>query len=322
MFSTFSTAQSKFNVMTKPDTSQYYYFGGGGGISYKSKNLINYITINTNLTNCLSIENNGNIIIAVGQGALYGIRLSTNKGISWSPQTTPVSLAGLSIKFNQNIFLFGMYFNTTSAVLLKSTDNNGTTPYTAIGATGFNEIECIDWNYTYDYWLVGTRSGMYRSNNANPTSTDWTSVYGGLVNGIKWNGSIWIGLKNAATNPVIKSVDGNVWVAGGNVPLSTNLDIGGSYAEWRFDYANGRWFICGKAATNPIYYSIDNGISWTNIITGSLVNTCYSIKYITQTSTWVCCGNTVIKSIDNGNTWSLCFPSTPINNTVFCVKYI
>jgi hypothetical protein len=202
-----------------------------------------------------------------------------------------------------------------------STGYNNFTIITPTASTN-KEILALEYNNTYDYWVGGGRGGIVRSFDGTPIDgNSWTLVNSsitGLV-GVKWNGNIWVGFSSNTYN-VCTSTDGNTWT--NNINTAFTLSPTGDWGH-DIDFANGKWIIGGSKGTNgnSMFYSLDNANTWLSVTnSGVFQPNCNSVRYITETSTWISCGdNGIWSSKDNGNTWS---KSTNGPTSPYCVTYM
>ena len=216
----------------------------------------------------------GNFWVAVGQDASgYGIQYSTDNGLTWVPAKDGSNDPLVTFTGNGG---FGVAYN-------------GSNKWVAVGAPGTSSI-------------------FYSSNGIN-----WTAVssnpfsFRGTY--VKYGNGKWVAVgKDTAGNNIQTSTDGENWTAvqAFGVSVSNGSGIGYSVAYG----SSGNWAAVGANTdqVNNIYYSNDNGVTWTptlafGTLTGlSFASIAYGDGIFVTTATNI--SDSVYRSTDGtGQTW-------------------
>ena len=200
----------------------------------------------------IGVAYGNNMFVAVGSSTNYTIAYSYN-GIDWTGSANNSFFGGgygYCVTYNNSTWVAGSGANGTIGY-----SSNGIN-WTAVN-TGLAAVTGIDWNGTY-WVIVGQSNTLYSTN-----LTTWNGTSGGgfatLGRGIKWNGSkfISVGQDNDGSIQFKTSTNGVNWT--GSTPTNTsNPMMSVNYSPY-----TSSWVI-GKDGSNPLIYSTDNGVTWTN----------------------------------------------------------
>jgi hypothetical protein len=277
---------------------------------------------------------NGNRFLA---GMLSGTGLviySSSNGITWTATSSTSSLSWSalawsnnlpSVKINQPLIALGSGVNSI-AYSLDGINWRG------LGSTIFNPgsisntvLSSSCWNGKI--WLAGGTNSTTGVTAYSYDGINWTSQNNPIltlaINGIAWNGILFVAVGQGAGNSVAYSYDGIKWSGiSGTQPFSTS----GINVAWGQKY----FVAVGQGATNNVAISTD-GITWAGI--GFVGGTGSSIAgIICGGNRWVLCGTTTgnasfVSYADNptvlGNwlsaTGSPAFPSSV--STMYTITY-
>jgi hypothetical protein len=194
----------------------------------------------------------------------------------------------------------------------------------------------------------GNNTLIYSKDGINWTGLGKT-VFGGFVNSVKWNGEIWTAV-GGYNNTVGYSYDGLNWVGVGDPfgsgPTHFGIDIASNGSEWMaistngtiiksingivwtptvtkppitfspfgIAYGGGKWLVFGDGP-NQIYYSQDNGNTWT--VSGSTTFPLYANRGFYNGSLWVAGGASAPSNIfsSDGIIWKFTAGSIGLSNT-------
>jgi len=113
----------------------------------------------------------------------------------------------------------------------------------------------------------------------------------GTLVGVAYGNSRYIAVNTTGVTYV--STDGVTWVA-------TTTSPGG--AAWDIAFGGGTWVVVGPAGA--IFYSIDNGVSW-SAATNPSADDIYGVNYDALSSDFTASGNDWLRSVDGGVTWTI-----------------
>lgn len=237
------------------NNGEFIAVGIAGLIMNSSDNGLNWSieSSSSNFTNTLNsvATNSGGVAVAVGNSGR--IMRSVNNGITWSQVSSGVSNNLYAITTNSTGEFFAVGSNSSSAVLLTSTDNGITWNKQSITRSNTESLYSIAITATGNIVVVGSQGGIY-------LSTD--------------NGSTWINkssinteLKSVAANPL-----GNVVTVGINGIIMSSSDNGETWTQQTSSVAtNNKLYSVTTygntfAAVGLGYILIQNPDgSWTNI---------------------------------------------------------
>jgi len=272
------------------------------GKDFNSSNGINW-TANTN-TNKLNMIDSNSIAYSKGRWVVGGNHSGgiksiywSNSGTSWNPSDLFVLIKNVASNGNYWIGVGGEK-GTTENRIFNSLGGGQTwtgvtnDPFKDNGGQGM----CVVWNG--QMWVAGGSVGNSAVDNPRSfaTSTDgenWTKTSGldpflngtsGYVNGIAWNGQMWVAVGYGVNNITIGySYDSNSWYSAGN-PFETNGK------GWDVAWNGNLWVAVGEGANDSIIYSRD-GINWTVSIAPMFNGVNYYVKSIKWNgSMWVAVG--------------------------------
>lgn len=246
--------------------------------------------------------------VIAGSGASAGsVVYSTDDGASWS---APVSVIdGGTI--NKILYIAGRWYalgqSLTDFSFKYSSDGNTWTPIESI----FIQKNANTIAYNGSYYLAGGEGGGVGTTTTPYISYDGINwVQGSLsdplsfsITDIIYTGSRWIEVGDDSTGGAafIKwSTDGFYWTNGNSTATGSELGAGSATSI----ATNGHTIVVGMAngTTPSIYYSTDDGLSWT---AASNTFTDKTSQIIWNTSYYVAVGNTgsYIKYSRDGRTW-------------------
>ena len=249
--------------------NQYVYVGKGIFSIANSNDGINWNGINNVFINGRAVAFNGNIWVAVGDG-VYSIAYSYDT-IEWHGVSTNL-LIGITVVWNGTLWIAAGSYNTN--------DPNGSNFYYSYDGVNWNKCSgskysdtCnkVAWNGSY--WIaIGTNSQSGPFLNPNPilTSTNgivWTSTNSSnllFLYALIWSGTRWITTgRNMETYDcyILISTNGIDW-------YDSSIDIVSIINDFAF---NGSRLIAACQSPTSIYYSDDNGDTFTNASSGNNV---------------------------------------------------
>jgi len=252
---------------------------GGNSLTF-SNNGINWYQSPTNiqLTTINTMEYNGSIYVAGGQGASDSIAYSDN-GTTWYSYGTPTLATCNHIKWGG----YGPRGASMFVAVGSATNGNsmayslGGLHWTGLGNAMFGgstatvQGQAIEWNG--QFWLAGASNGAQYALSRSATGTSgWIgidiSTIANSIYDIIWNGCQWI-------------IAGNTTAGAGFIAFSTN-DIATAFTVATcpintrvtgLAYNGSRTVAVGNGATHTIAYSDDFGATWTGLGTTLLSNT-------------------------------------------------
>jgi hypothetical protein len=144
----------------------------------------------------------------------------------------------------------------------------------------------------------GSSTVVYSSNGTTwTTSTSGNSIFGTNMQGVVWNGTMWVAVGQGSVYNVGYSYDGINWI--GSASGTTILNAYGSGVGW-----NGiMWVIGGftSTATSAMAYSYD-GINW-NSITSPFSGPIR--RFAWNGTMWITAGQSSLATSTNGINWTL-----------------
>jgi photosystem II stability/assembly factor-like uncharacterized protein len=280
-------------------------------------------------------------------------------GSSWNSQTLSISLQRACMAFSDS--LHGIILGYQGEIL--TTSNGGTSwTYNGYGAYwGNTAIYFLNsqsgWFVGEAANICKTTNGG-QSWNKQYTGNDWETLLGvyfkDATRGWAWGPGLFLTTTNGgiswskASKPVsgdittIQFADSNTgWTVGSGgmilrsanggaswVARSTQLDAS-RFNAVQFVSENEGW-VTGSATdgtTGVVYHSTDGGTTWT-LQMGTLPEEGTSLWFVNRDTGWISTGdlNTggrILKTTDNGNTWSQkARVTTPLRNVVFTSQWI
>jgi hypothetical protein len=238
-----------------------------------------------------------NWVVSNGAASTNTIATSPD-GITWTGRGNSVVNKAAGIAWNGTYWLV---VGSIVGVIGIARSNDGGATWTAVANTKLTAYDntvsnggCITWSSTLSLWVAAAWNNVSLASNivSSPDGITWTTAttsnngfmkienngnmfigtlngntgyysYDGkiwntmdvgiLTKGLKWNGSIWMAGGYNGTSTIFKSTNGITWSA------ATAPAAGASYVRslsW-----NGTYWMAG--VDNNIYYSSNNGTSWT-----------------------------------------------------------
>lgn len=227
--------------------------------------------------------------------------------------------------------------------LVLYTSNAGNT--WSIKNTGFtNRINGVYFNSSMNGWIVGDNGLILKTNDGGVSWTTQVANTSKTLSSVTFSSSLvgWISTYEKG-NTILKTIDGGntwsfesinymewsnevgfsnqniVWIAGQNVQLSTDGGITWStkyipiedVTQAYFSSNLDGWAIgINYGLGGVMYHTIDGGNSWVQY--GSYYGYLYDLFFVTGSNAWAV-GESILKTIDSGNTWANMYQSK-INN--------
>jgi hypothetical protein len=285
--------------------------GGGTNTIAYSTNGIEWTGIGTTIFSTVGydIHWNGSLWVAVGQGT-NTLAYSTTPTTSWTGLgTTLFSSAGRGVTWNGAKWLaVGQGTNSVASstdgitwvgdgTILFSTSGFCIASRKVLSSTVNSASSTAITPITDNFCVAGGEGIIAYSYDALKWTISNTTLFTN-VNGIAWNGSMWVIAGLGAANWIATSSNGITWTGRGNSPFNT----GGTRVAW-----NGTsWLGLGSGSTYNIATST-NGIIWTGRNTGDKLEVTNDVVWIGNR--WVVAGQSsdlsfcIIMSND-GITWA------------------
>ena len=227
---------------------------------------------------------------------------STDRGVTWSPFSfLPESIEYLAFSSDTKVMYIAIYSN-----LLYTSNDGGLTYFISTTGMPSNSIDCI---------LASSQnpSVAYAGFNVVYKTTDQGSTWAACSSGAAVGGYV-SSIVEDPQNPnnlyitgyrgyVCKSINGgNTWSY-----ITTGLNPPGD--EWRaiaVHPTNSNILFVLPEQTGCIYKSINSGVSWSTITSGIPINRYnMSLAFLPSnpSTMFLGCGNGMLQSIDEGNTW-------------------
>ena len=280
-----------------------------------------HVTQTVSWVSAIAFDSYGVVFIGTGSGAIFH---SSNSGDSWTELNSTWDYQTVeSLKSNLNGDLF---VGTEYDGVYRSIDNgvnwtlaNQGMPTTSSGICA--KALAVNSNGTL---FTSIAVGGY----APTTSWQWgAGIYRSLDNGDNWYG-ITTGLNGSSVNSLAINANGDIFAAnpyldggqlfcstdGGNIWTELEIDtllLSGYYEVNSFAFnSDGVIFISVNTAFpgyGDIYRSVDNGISWSQVIVRQGFTSFRSIIAAQNEILFVATADHgVFKSIDGGNNWTYC----------------
>jgi hypothetical protein len=267
------------SVYTIDKNLQTRYIVGGNSLTF-SNNGINWNQSATNisLTTINTLEWNGTIYVAGGQGPTDSMVYSDN-GIIWYTLGTPVLATCNHVKWGG----YGPRGGSMFVAVGSATSGNsiayslGGLYWIGLGNAMFGgnlaTVQGQAVEYNGQYWLAGASNGAtYKLCRSFTGTTSWTNIdISNIANSIytiMWNGAQWVigGNTTAGAGMIAYSNNDNAtsWTT---VTCPINTRVTG------IAYDGGRTVAVGNGATHTIAYSDDYGMTWTGLGVTLLPNT-------------------------------------------------
>jgi len=270
----------------------------------------------------LAINLQGDFFVSTSNGLFR----SMDNGSSWDTVRGGMSFTELKITTNDDIFISLYFLNDTE--IFRSTDN-GNSWISLISPVLY--VYSIEEDQNGDIYVCGV-GGLFKSTDK---GNSWEEIYPGSVFNVCTvnDNSIIIGIPGDFVGQLLYSPDnGNSWDSTGH-----NLNLSALYKYGSFVFAGGffgdeggggvhkttnggiNWESCGldfrsvtSFVTNElnqlfvgtdegIYFTDDNGISWQNALTDSVITT-----LMRDSKDYLYAGTnegTFLRSTDNGMNW-------------------
>jgi hypothetical protein len=218
-----------------------------------------------------AVEYSGSIWVAVGTDVTKTIKYSYD-AITWVDALgASFDTKGNAVKWNGSLWV--ATGASSSGSILYSYD--GIT-WVAASQTGYSsDMRAAKWNGSF--WLAGGRASS--GNNQFSISQDginWSNfqiTQNFDVNGIHWNGILWIATVTTPGNSIYYSYDALKWVP---VNAGDTFSIQGLDSDWNGNY----WIAVGQDAVSlKNIKRSTNGINWTNSITNNFTTAVQNISY-------------------------------------------
>jgi hypothetical protein len=250
------------------------------------------------------ITNTPTEAFCVAGGAGPSILAYSYDGLTWTAVTTPLTDGQVNaVAWNGSLWLAGGQDGTVGALLSSSDGVSWTTVATPFDGNGGSVISGLAWG---DIWVAVGDNAISQDKVTIATSTDgttWiprTNPLDSNVNGIAWNGSLWVAVGSSTNDITIAtSSNGESWTASGNpfsgVYLGVAFGIAWNGSIW---VVVGRNFISSVTvarssdgitwtdASNPFAGEQGNGIAWNGSLWVAVGKGAATIATSTDGATW------------------------------------